>query len=63
MPCVAGPLPSIEGISNIDTQNEDHIPRPQLPPFTPIIRDQLWNLFLAYGPVNGLLDGQIFVFH
>jgi hypothetical protein len=54
----AGPLPRIEGISNVDLQIKDHVHQPQLPSFTQVDKDKFWSLFLACGPVNGLLNGK-----
>jgi len=53
---LAGPLASIEGISNVDIQREDHSPR--LPPLTQIDKDKFWKLFIGCGPIDGLLAGK-----
>lgn len=54
----AGPLPKIEGLTDMKIQIEEHSPQTQLPQFTHVDRDNFCNIFMACGPVNGLLNGK-----
>jgi len=59
--CVAGPLPTIEGISVVTTQNTGprlpKSPPPALPLLTPLDKVKFQRLFANNNPVNGLLPG------
>jgi epidermal growth factor receptor substrate 15 len=56
----AGPLAIIEGINTITQQNTGRPKSPPPPAFPPLpIQDKVkfQNMFVKYGPVNGLLSG------
>jgi len=58
---LAGPLPTIEGISVVTTQNTGprlpKSPPPALPLLTPLDKVKFQRLFANNNPVNGLLPG------
>lgn len=61
---IAGPLPSIDGVSPLTHHNTgvslSKSPPPGFPPFTAQDRTKFQALFMKSGPANGLLSGKAF---
>ncbi|KAJ7074344.1 hypothetical protein C8F01DRAFT_1100205 [Mycena amicta] len=61
---VAGPLPTIAGITPVAPQrtgssaSRAKSPQPGLPPFTPQDKVKFQNLFIKSGPIDGLLSSE-----